>query len=119
MPLQTFNFLALLKQLHRKPQVQFLADYSLSPTQFVVVAAVAGVTVAVVVVVGGGGACVCVLVLLVLLLLLALLALLVLLLVVVVVELVLAAFLLQTKTFTVKLPIGPKVVPFGDYLIEF
>ena len=117
MPLQTFNFLALLKQLHRKPQVQFLADYSLSPTQFVVVAAVAGVTVAVVVVGGGGGACVCVLVLLVLLLL-ALLALLVLLLVVVV-ELVLAAFLLQTKTFTVKLPIGPKVVPFGDYLIEF
>ena len=57
------------------------------------------------------------------LLLLVLLALLVLLLVVVVVvvvvELVLAAFLLQTKTFTVKLPIGPKVVPSGDYLIEF
>ena len=38
---------------------------------------------------------------------------------VVVVEKVLAAFLLQTKTFTVKLPIGPKVVPSGDYLIEF
>ena len=55
------------------------------------------------------------------LLLLVLLALLVLLLlvVVVVVEKVLAAFLLQTKTFTVKLPIGPKVVPSGDYLIEF